>query len=211
MSWGHFGKIDVLVNNAGYGLFGTMEELSTEEIKDMYEVNVFGVLNMSRAILPKFRAVRSGCILNIASVAGSFTVPSLGLYSSTKAAVIQFTEALKMEVEEFGIDVCAVCPGGFRTDFLDDSSMRTPSRPIEDYTTVRNNMERYESLNRQQGGDPLKFAPFIFGLLELEKLPPRIYVGSDALRTMARRLNEIGESIEEHRELSQSTDVETEE
>lgn len=208
--WEHFGHIDVLVNNAGYGLFGTMEELSNEEIKDMYEVNVFGVINMSRAVLPKFREAKSGCILNIASVAGSFTVPSLGLYSSTKAAVIQFTEALKMEVEEFGIEVCAVCPGGFRTDFLDDSSMRAPKRPIEDYTTVRNNMERYASLNHQQGGDPLKFAPFIFELLALEKLPPRIYVGSDALRTMNRRLNEIGTSIEEHRDLSESTDVDAE-
>lgn len=202
----HFGKIDVLVNNAGYGLFGTMEELTIQEIRNMYEVNVFGVMHVSKAILPHFRANRSGTILNIASVAGSYTGASLGLYSSTKAAVIQFSESLKVEVEEFGIQVCAVCPGGFRTDFLDSSSMSFAENPIAEYTTVRNNMERYATLNHKQGGDPKKFPVFIEELMRLENLPARIYVGSDALRVMGRRLNEIGESIESHRGLSESTD-----
>lgn len=202
----HFGKIDVLVNNAGYGLFGTMEELTIQEIRNMYEVNVFGVMHVSKAILPHFRANRSGTILNIASVAGSYTGASLGLYSSTKAAVIQFSESLKVEVEEFGIQVCAVCPGGFRTDFLDSSSMSFAQNPIAEYTAVRNNMERYATLNHKQGGDPKKFPVFIEELMRLENLPARIYVGSDALRVMGRRLNEIGESIESHRGLSESTD-----
>lgn len=202
----HFGNIDVLVNNAGYGLFGTMEELSMSEIRDMYEVNVFGVIHVSRALLPHFRMNQNGTILNIASVAGSFTGPSLGLYSSTKAAVIQFTEALKMEVQEFGIRVCAVCPGGFRTDFLDSSSMTLATNPIPEYTAVRNNIDRYTTLNHRQGGDPEKFPMFIEQLLQIKELPARIYVGSDALRTMARRLNEIGENIEEFRRLSESTD-----
>jgi short-subunit dehydrogenase len=202
----HFGKIDVLVNNAGYGLFGTMEELSMEEIQNMYEVNVFGVLRVSRAILPHFRSNQAGTILNIASVAGSYTGAALGLYSSTKAAVIQFSEALKMEVQEFGIQVCAVCPGGFRTDFLDTSSMTLASAPIAAYTTVRNNIERYSHLNHKQGGDPKKFPVFIESLLQLEQLPARIYVGSDAMRVMGRRLDEIKVSMEDHRALSESTD-----
>lgn len=202
----HFGTIDVLVNNAGYGLFGTMEELSMTEIRDMFDVNVFGVMHVSKAILPHFREKKSGTILNIASIAGSYTAVSLGLYSATKAAVIQFTEALKMEVEEFGIRVSAVCPGGFRTDFLDSSSMQIAQNPIDDYTAVRNTIARYSSLNKMQGGDPDKFPKFIMDLTELEVLPSRIYVGSDALRTIARRLSEISQSVEEHRDMSSSTD-----
>lgn len=204
----HFGKLDVLVNNAGYGLFGTMEELSIEEIRNMFDVNVFGVMHVSRAVLPHFREQKGGTILNIASIAGSYTAVSLGLYSATKAAVIQFTEALKMEVEEFGIRVSAVCPGGFRTDFLDSSSMQTAQNPIDDYTAVRNTIARYSSLNKMQGGDPDKFPKFIMDLTEMEVLPSRIYVGSDALRTIARRLGEISQSVEEHRDLSSSTDFE---
>lgn len=202
----HFATIDVLVNNAGYGLFGTMEELSMQEIRDMYDVNVFGVILVSRALLPHFRQNKSGTILNIASVAGSYTGAALGLYSSTKAAVIQFTEALKAEVQEFGIEVCAVCPGGFRTDFLDSSSMTLAKNPIEDYTLVRNNIARYSTLNHQQGGDPKKFPQFVMDLMKLDELPARIYVGSDALRMMGRRLDEISTSIENHKNLSESTD-----
>ena len=202
----HFGKIDVLVNNAGYGLFGTMEELTMDEIRAMYEVNVFGVIQVSRALLPHFRANKSGAILNIASVAGSYTGAALGLYSSTKAAVIQFSEALKAEVQEFGIDVCAICPGGFRTDFLDNSSMTLAQNPIDAYTAVRNNIERYATLNHKQGGDPKKFPVFIEELMQLERLPARIYVGGDALRMMGRRLDEIAQGIEQNRILSASTD-----
>ncbi len=203
----HFGTIDILVNNAGYGLFGTMEELSMSEIRAMYEVNVFGVIHVSRAILPHFRAKQQGIILNIASVAGSYTGAALGLYSSTKAAVIQFSEALKVEVQEFDIQVCAVCPGGFRTDFLDNSSRVLPQNPIAEYTAVRNNIDRYGTLNHKQGGDPKKFPVFIDQLVQLPDLPARIYVGSDALRMMGRRLEEIANSIQENRALSGSTDV----
>jgi NAD(P)-dependent dehydrogenase (short-subunit alcohol dehydrogenase family) len=140
-------------------------------------------------------------------VAGSYTGAALGLYSSTKAAVIQFSEALKAEVQEFGIDVCAVCPGGFRTDFLDGSSMTLAQNPINEYTLVRNNITRYSTLNHQQGGDPKKFPQFIKDLLKLQELPSRIYVGSDALRMMGRRLDEISSNIEKHQELSNSTDI----
>lgn len=202
----HFGSIDVLVNNAGYGLFGTMEELSMEEIRNMFDVNVFGVMHVSKAVLPHYREKRSGTILNIASVAGSYTAASLGLYSATKAAVIQFTEALKLEVAEFGIQVSAVCPGGFRTDFLDNSSMQTPLNPIEDYTLVRNTISRYSGLNKMQGGDPDKFPQFMIDLANIDEIPSRIYVGSDALRMMDRRITEITESIEKHQDLSGSTD-----
>lgn len=202
-----FGKIDVLVNNAGYGLFGTMEELSLEEIRNMFDVNVFGVIHVSRALLPHLRKQKSGTILNIASVAGSYTSASLGLYSATKAAVIQFSEALKMEVEEFGVRVSAVCPGGFRTDFLDNSSMQTAENPIEEYSLVRNTIARYSSLNKMQGGDPNKYPKFIMDLVEMEVLPSRVYVGSDALRTMDKRLTDIANSIEKHQKISKSTDI----
>jgi len=202
----YFGRIDVVVNNAGYGLFGTIEELEMTEIKSMFDVNVFGVMHVSKGIMKHFRTNKSGVLLNIASVAGSYTAPSLGLYSATKAAVIQFTEALKLEVEEFNIRVCAICPGGFRTDFLDDSSMQTAQNPLDEYTLVRNTIDRYSSLNKMQGGDPNKFPEFVVKLVEKDVLPARIYVGSDALRMMDRRIGEIQNGIDENRDLSGSTD-----
>ena len=202
----HFGRLDVLVNNAGYGLLGGIEELSDKEIRNEFDVNVFGLLNVSRAVLPIFRKQKSGCILNIASVSGSVSVPATGIYSATKAAVIQISEALAKETEEFGVKVVAVCPGGFRTDFLDQSSMVTSKEEIADYSVVRNVITRFAELNKNQGGDPKKAAEVFIKLAEMEQPPVRFYMGSDALRMMAKKIDEISTSIEENKQLSHKTD-----
>lgn len=202
----HFGKLDVVVNNAGYGLLGGIEELSDKEIRNVFDVNVFGLLNVSRAVLPIFRRQKSGRILNIASVSGSVSAPATGIYSATKAAVIQISEALAKEAEEFGVKVVAVCPGGFRTDFLDKSSMVTPENEIADYALVRNVINRFEELNKNQGGDPQKAAEVFIKLAEMEQPPLRFYMGSDALRMMAKKMDEISTSIGENKPLSHETD-----
>lgn len=202
----HFGKIDVVVNNAGYGLLGTLEELSITEIKNCFDVNVFGVINVSKAILPFFRKQHSGTIINIASVSGSVSATSTGIYSATKAAVIQISEALSSEVEEFGINVIAVCPGGFRTDFLDKSSMVTAKNELQEYKAVRNIIARFGELNKNQGGDPKKIADVFIKLSDMNNPPTRIYIGSDALRMMEKKIDSIVNSLNQNQELSISTD-----
>lgn len=203
----HFGRIDVVVNNAGYGLLGTLEELSMSEIKNCFDVNVFGVINVSKAILPFFRAQKSGLIINIASVSGSVSGISTGIYSATKSAVLQLSEALASEVQELGIRVIAICPGGFRTDFLDKSSMKTPSSIIQDYQLVHQVMNNYGQLNKNQGGDPKKAADIFLKLADMPQIPSRLYLGTDALRMMQRKLNQTVNDIQTYQELTSYTDI----
>lgn len=203
-----FGSIDVLVNNAGYGLLGAIEELSDKEIRKVFEVNVFGLLNVTSAVLAVMRKQHSGYIINIASISGSVGAAATGIYSATKAAVIQLSESLLKEVEEFGIKVTAICPGGFRTDFLDRSSLCTPEHPITEYTTVRNVITRFGDLNKNQGGDPQKAAEVFVKLAEMKSPPARLYIGSDAIRMIRKKLDELKTSIDQFIDLSQETDFE---
>ena len=203
----HFGKIDVVVNNAGFGLFGTLEEFSLTEIKNCFDVNVFGVIHVAKAILPHFRKQQSGMIMNIASVSGSVSGVGSGVYSATKSAVIQISEALSAELDEFGVKVIAVCPGGFRTDFLDSSSLMTANHPLNEYTAVRARVKRLGELNKQQGGDPKKAVEVFIQLANMSNPPSRIYMGSDALRMMDAKIKAVVDNINEHRAVSVSTDV----
>ena len=156
-----FGRIDVLVNNAGYGIFGALEEFSLEEVRKNFDVNVFGLLALTQAVLPGMREQQSGHIINLASISGSVTGPVQGIYSATKASVIMMSEALQAEVEPFGIQVTAVNPTGIRTDFLDASSMRRPEKEIKDYEVVQATMSGLARLNHNQGGDPTYLAQAI--------------------------------------------------
>jgi NAD(P)-dependent dehydrogenase (short-subunit alcohol dehydrogenase family) len=133
-----FGKIDVLVNNAGYGQIGTLEELSDDEARKNFDVNVFGSLNTIRAVMPHLRSQRSGAIFNISSV-GGFTgnFPGWGIYCATKFAMAGFTESLSAEVKEFNISATVVYPGYFRTNFLKEGSLTLAKNPIAEYTGAR--------------------------------------------------------------------------
>jgi len=203
-----FGRIDVLVNNAGYGLLGTIEELSATEIKNVFDVNVFGLINMTKAVLPLMRQQKSGLIINIASISASVAAPTTGIYSATKAVVLQLSESLKQEVEEFGIKVTAICPGGFRTDFLDKSSLSTPKNEIQDYTLVRNVLNRFAELNKNQGGDPKKAPEVFIKVAEMENPPSRLYLGSNTIRMINKKMHEIQTNIDEFLTISQETDFE---
>lgn len=199
-----FGRVDVLVNNAGYALLGAVEEFSDEEVEANFDVNVFGLLRVTRAVLPTMRAQRSGHVINLASISANVTGPATGLYSATKAAVLMLSEALDAEVEQLGINVTAVCPGGVRTDFLDSSSARHPKKQIDDYLRVRRAQQGYDQLNHRQGGDPELVARAFVQLSQMEEPPTRLYLGGDALNAIVRSSEHVVEEAARYQELSLS-------
>lgn len=200
-----FGRLDVVVNNAGYSLLGAVEEFSDAEVAANFEVSVFGLLRVTRAALGAMRRQRSGMIVNMASISATVTSPATGLYSATKAAVLMLTEAVAQEAAEFGVRATAVCPGGVRTDFLDASSSRRPADTIEDYTQVSRALAQLDGLNHAQGGDPALVARAIVELADLPNPPSRLYLGRDALHAVREQSARVLASADEHRELSEST------
>lgn len=200
-----FGGIDVLVNNAGYAVLGGMEEISDADARANFDINVFGVLNMMRAVLPVMRAQGRGYIINIASISGSLGMASTAIYSATKAAVILLSESVAEEVADFGISVTALCPGGFRTDFLDKSSARHPEQAIAAYQGVHAAMEHFARLNGNQGGDPDKAAEVLIEISQMQKPLKRLYIGSDALHGIEHKIHDVVQSVDRYRKLSEST------
>ncbi|GAA1480890.1 SDR family oxidoreductase [Gordonia sinesedis] len=201
-----FGRIDVLVNNAGYSLLGAVEEFSPDEVRANFDVNVFGVLEVTQRVLPIMRRQRSGHILTMASISANVTGPATGLYSATKAAVLMLSEALAAEVEPWHIRVTAICPGGVRTDFLDPSSSRHPARRIDDYTNVDAALTSYGRLNHRQGGDPALVAQALLRVADMDDPPTRLYLGVDAVNAITRTTESVLRSVQEYRDLSASID-----
>jgi NAD(P)-dependent dehydrogenase (short-subunit alcohol dehydrogenase family) len=179
----HFKQIDILVNNAGYGLLSGIEEATNEEIKANYEVNVFGTLNMIRAVLPYMRKQQSGHIINISSVGGlSGNYPGWGLYASTKFAIEGITEALALETAPLGIKATVVAPGFFRTNFLDKSSLSSSAQIIPDYeATVGAMRNAAPQISYNQPGDPKKLAAAFVRLANAENPPVHLLLGNDTL------------------------------
>lgn len=177
-----FGAIDVVVNNAGYGLGGALEELTDAEARANFDVNVFGSLNVIRHALPYMRKQQSGHFFNIASV-GGFTggFPGFGIYCATKFAVHGFTESLAYEIKEFGLHATVVMPGYFRTNFLTAGSLRTPKKEIAEYTAVRavQNLHVNE-YDGQQAGDPDKAAEVMIKVAAMQEPPIHLFLGADA-------------------------------
>lgn len=200
-----FGTIDVLVNNAGYAILGAMEEISDADIRANFDINVFGVMNMMRAVLPVMREQGRGHIINIASISGSLGMASTAIYSATKAAVILLSESVAAEVSDFGILVTAICPGGFRTDFLDKMSARHPEHAIAAYRSVHDAMEQFGRLNGNQSGDPEKAAEVMIEISRMKNPPTRLYIGSDALHGIDHKLHEVAQSVATYRTLGEST------
>lgn len=203
-----FGRMDVLVNNAGYGQLGVFEELSAESIERQFQTNVFGVFNVTRASLPIMRAQRAGHIINISSLSGIIGIAGSPIYGATKFAVTGWSEGLSREVEPFGIHVTCVHPGIFRTDFLDASSVSHGDLEIEDYREFREEQQRYlEASNHAQLGDPTTFGPAIMHLANLVEPPLRWAAGSDAIAAFHQRAEELTNSAAEFAELSRSSDI----
>jgi NAD(P)-dependent dehydrogenase (short-subunit alcohol dehydrogenase family) len=203
----HFGRIDVLVNNAGYGQFGAFEENEIAEIEKQFATNVFGIFHVTRAVLPVMRQARSGHIFNISAIGGLVGYPNLSLYSSTKFAVEGFSESLAHEVSAFGIKVTIVEPGFVRTDFLDVSSIRHGSKSIPDYVESAAQAKQFATTNNhQQTGDPDKLADAIVRLAGEANPPLHFLAGSDALELATKKLGAMSDEFKRWRELSISTD-----
>ena len=156
-----FGTIDVIVNNAGYGMEGTVEELDENKMRAIFEINVFATIDVTKFALPYLRKQRSGHIINIASVAGFAGAPGWSIYSATKSAVIAFSEVLALDLSELGIKVTVVGPSGFRTGFLTKDSLVSTESSIADYRAVASTQARYAAMDGQQDGDPEKAAALL--------------------------------------------------
>ena len=175
-----FGRIDVLANIAGQGSLGAIEEFSSEQIRKQFEVNFFGGLELTRAILPVMRQQKSGHILNLTSIGGLASIGGFALYCATKFAVEGFSEALRDEVKPLGIKVTIVEPGAFRTEFSGASNMR-PESPIEDYKPTIEPIQQYLYGNDgKQPGDPHKAALVMIKAIESDNPPLRLMLGADA-------------------------------
>ena len=206
----HFGRLDIVVNNAGYGLVGSLEELSDEEARENFNVNVFGTLHVIREAMPYLREQRSGHIFNIASIGGFFgNFPGWGIYCATKFAVVGLTESLSAEVKGFGVKVTAVQPGYFRTNFLAAGSITTPQQEIADYKTVRESQDIHQqSLNGNQAGDPDKAVAAIISMAAEENPALHMFLGKDAYEMAYDKINTLQTELEQWKELTVSTSFE---
>lgn len=202
-----FGQIDVVVNNAGFGVLGAVEETSAKETERLFATNVFGVLNVTRAVLPHLRRQRSGHIINISSVGGYQSFIGWGVYCSTKFAVEGITEALHQELAPLGIRVTVVEPGFFRTDFLDEQSLIKTALELSDYDETVGKMRQFaEGANHAQPGDPLKFAEAMLTLVNAPNPPQRLAMGSDTVAIVGEKNRLVEAELLEWKELSISTD-----
>ena len=203
-----FGRIDVLVNNAGYGLLGAIEESSADEVEAIYRTNVFGLLNVTRAALPVLRRQHSGHIINISSLGGYQASPGFGIYGSTKFAVEGITEALYAELKPLGIHATVVEPGFFRTDFMDSTSLAHTQVEIDEYAaTVTKTRSFARTANHQQPGDPAKLALALLKLVHLPEPPLRLPIGPDAMERIAKKNAFVTQELERWKALSNSTDL----
>ena len=205
-----FGGIDVLVNNAGRGLVGAVEETSDSEARAIFDVNVFGLLAVTRAVLKHMRAARSGLVVNLSSVGGFVAWPGWGVYAATKFAVEALSEALTHELAPLGIRSIAVEPGPFRTNFLDGSSLSVAESQLDDYSATAGAARTWATdTNYDQDGDPVKAAKIIVDLAGRDELPERIQLGANAVDDVAAKLERTARDQEQWRSVSLSADYAT--
>jgi NAD(P)-dependent dehydrogenase (short-subunit alcohol dehydrogenase family) len=201
-----YGRIDVLVNNAGYSLLGNFEELSTAEIEGLLSTNFYGVIYVMRAVLPVMRKQRSGWIINISSLAGIVGFKHCGAYSATKFAVEGLSRSVAQEVEPFGIKIVAVEPGFFRTDLLDAHNARYGSSTIADYAAEGTAEAMWSGYNGTQRGDPAKLGDVLVKIAGMENPPQQFVAGSDALAVARPALEARLQELRAYEDLSKSTD-----
>ncbi|GAB3035127.1 oxidoreductase [Oleiagrimonas citrea] len=200
------GPVDVLVNNAGYGHEGILEESPLSDIRKQFDVNVFGAVAMMKAVLPFMRTRRRGRILNITSMGGYITMPGIAYYCGSKFALEGISETLGKEVAPFGIAVTAVAPGSFRTDWAGRSMARTP-RSIPDYDRLFDPIRQArEEKSGKQLGDPRKAARAMLAVMAAEPPPAHLLLGSDALGLVRDKLAALEDEIRAWEEVTVSTD-----
>ncbi|MCX3265435.1 SDR family oxidoreductase [Pedobacter agri] len=202
-----FGQLDVVVNNAGYGMLGALEELSDKEARENFDVNVFGSLNVIRKALPQMRKQQSGHIFNISSIGGfSGNFPGFGIYCATKFAVAGFTESLAAEVKSLGIKATVIEPGYFRTEFLTSGSLAVPKNPIDAYKEVRESQAAHQNdINNQQPGDPAKAIEVIIAAAESKDAPLHLFLGPDAYHVANEKIKAVQKDMEDWKALATAT------
>jgi len=201
----HFGRIDVLVNNAGNFYAGFFEELSPDDFRAQVETNFFGPVNVTRATLPVMRAQRSGLVLTISSTAGISGQAFVSAYAAAKFAVEGWMESLAHEVAPFGIRTMLVEPGFFRTELLTEESTKYPEPSIDDYAEkTRQTIAAWKGMNGLQGGDPAKLAKALVQLASQDEPPLRWAAGADAVETFEQKARDLFSQADAHRELSSS-------
>jgi len=200
-----FGRLDVVVNNAGYGIGGSIEELTDAETRQAFDVNVFGPLNVIRKALPHMRKAGSGHLINISSIAGITGATGWAIYAATKSAMIAFSEVLAQDVASFGIKVTVVEPGAFRTNFLTTESLSLARQPIAAYQAVRTSHEKYLQMNGAQAGDPEKAAAVIMQLASEANPPINLLLGQDAYQRALQKLDTLQQEFQAWQPLTIST------
>lgn len=203
----HFGAINVVVNNAGYGQIGTLEELTDEEARRNFDVNVFGSLNIIRNAMPYLRQQQSGHIFNISSIGGYFAgFAGWGIYCATKFAVAGFTESLAEEIKPFGVKATVVYPGYFRTDFLSKESIMSAKNPIVEYEEARKSEQAHLSdINGNQPNDPEKAADVLIAISKEENPPVHLFLGNDAYDIVYNKISIITNETEQWKSYTLST------
>ncbi|WP_395322036.1 oxidoreductase [Variovorax sp. UC74_104] len=200
------GQIDVLVNNAGYGHEGTLEESSLEEMRRQFDVNVFGAVAMIKAVLPSMRIRRRGHIINITSMGGFITMPGIAYYCGSKFALEGISEVLGKEVAGFRIKVTAIAPGSFRTDWAGRSMMRS-ARTVEDYDALFDPIRQArQAKSGSQAGDPAKAARALLAIVEAPSPPAHLLLGTDALELVRAKLAALSSEIDAWEAVTRSTD-----
>lgn len=203
----HFGKLDVIVNNAGFGQIGTLEELTDEEARSSFDINVFGSLNIIRNAMPYLRQHKSGHIFNIASIGGfSGGFAGWGIYCATKFAVAGLTESLAEEVKGFGIKATVVYPGYFRTDFLAKGSVQTAQHTIAAYEAARQSEQAHlNDIDGHQPNDPDKAADALIDISQSENPPVHLFLGSDAYDIVYKKIDMLTNDVEQWKSYTLST------
>ncbi|GEL26528.1 short-chain dehydrogenase/reductase [Pseudonocardia sulfidoxydans NBRC 16205] len=202
----HFGALDVVVNNAGYGFLAAVEETSPAEVREMLDVQVVGVWNVLRAALPILRQQRSGHIVNVSSVLGLTAVPGWGLYCAGKFALEGISEALAAEVADFGVKVTIVEPGYFRTDFLTKDSLALPTATVDAYPSIREMTQNHLDLQGSQLGDPVKGATAIIDAVVDGEGPLRLVLGSDSHAYATAKVDALRANLDAAAESAPATD-----
>lgn len=201
-----FERIDVVINNAGYGIGGSIEELTDAETRNSFDVNVFGTLNVIRKASPYLRAQRSGHIINIASIAGIAGATGWAVYAAAKSAVIALSEVLAEDLKEFGVKVTVVAPGAFRTSFLTTDSLILAANPIAEYEAVRAIHSKYLKMDGQQVGDPEKAAAAMISLASMPNPPVHLLLGNDAFQRANSKVEALTKEFKDWKAITISTD-----
>jgi NAD(P)-dependent dehydrogenase (short-subunit alcohol dehydrogenase family) len=202
----HFGQLDVIVNNAGYGSMGSIEEVPAEEVQRQFEVNVFGALHVLRAVLPQLRKQRSGHVLNITSIGGLKTFPGVGIYNASKFALEAIGESLSQQVGPLGIKVTNIEPSGFRTKWAGESATIADTK-IDDYqSTVGENLRGIQGYSGRQPGDPVRAAHAMYEVVQMENPPLHLPLGKAAVKGARDKFAALTKELEQYADMGDAAD-----